>query len=360
MVQQLHIEVQQRLQEIGSYKRDKFRSEEIDLALNKAMYRILETGIQKQFQDTQINLSHVAALIQKNKISEVIQPQTTDLLYEENIPNAYSVIPSDFYWLVNGRTEVVVDPLNCSTAPSLDKTNYSEYVAVVPFPSLGSTPYFVNTSITSSVLGSIYTVPTAIAAGFNSPNAKYVVVQNILDTLYRKYPTLQVYWERYRDVYYKDSFIFVGSTDIGSITLTSNSQSSIVARSINSYQIYNRALISALTSKTVTVPHVKVNRGDFLYPGLQSNFYKTRETSPIIDQTQDYFIIYTEGSFIVTRFYYDYIRKPRAISLNLGQDCELSSSIHPKVIDFAVELLRLDTKDQSYPATVQDNQLRTN
>lgn len=359
-VQQMHIEVLQRLQEVGSYKRDKFRPEEIDLALNKATYRLLETGVENEFQGTQVNLSHVAALIYKNKISEVIQPQTSDVLYEQGVPNAYSVIPSDHYWLVNGRVEVIVDPLNCETAPSLAKTNYTEYVAVVPFPELGSTPYFTNTTVFSSTLGSLYTSPTPISTGFNSPNAKFVVVGNILETLYRRDPNLQVYWERYRDEYYQNSFIFVGTVDVGTITLTSSGQSSIVASAANVYQIYNRALIPALPSKTVSVTPVRVNREDMLYPALQNSFYKTRPTRPVVDQTFDYFIIYTDISFIITRFYYDYIRKPRTISLVLGQDCELAPTIHPKIIDFAVELLKLDTKDQSYPATVQDVQLRSN
>lgn len=358
-VAQMQIEVLQRIQQVGSFKRDKFRSDEIDLALNKAMFRLLEMGVAAEFQDTQIDLSHVSALIQKNKISEVIQPQTTDLLYEENMSNAYSVIPSDLYWTINGRTEVIIDPLSCETAPTLAKTSYSEYVAVVPFPLLGSAPYFANTSVTSSVLGSIYTSPTAIAAGFNSVNSKFVIISNILETLYRKYSTLQVYWERYRDRYYKDSFIFVGSTDIGTMTVTSNAQSSAVARTINTYQIYNRALISSLTSKEVSVTPVKINRGNLLYPSLQNSFYKTQVKRPVVDQNFDYFIIYTEGSFIVTRFSYDYIRKPRTISLVLGQDCELSPTIHPKVVDYAVEILKLDIGDQSYPATVQDTQNRT-
>lgn len=356
----MHLEVLQRLQEVGSYKRDKFRPDELDIALNKSMYRLLEEGIEEEFQGTQITLSHVSSLTYKNKISEVIQPATVDALYEENIPNAYSVIPSDLYWVINGRAEVLTDPLNCDTAPTLAKTNYSEYVAVVLFPALGNSPYFVNTSVTSSTLGDMYTSPAAIAVGFNNVLSKYVVVNNILDTLYRKYPTVQVYWERYRDKYYQNSFIFVGTSDIGTITITSNAQVSSTVRTINSYQIYNRALISALSSKTVTVPPVKINREDLLYPSLQNSFYKTIARRPIVDQTFDYFIIYSEQSFIVTRFYYDYIRKPRQISLVLRQDCELSPTIHPKVIDLAVEILKLDTKDQSYPATVQDTQLRAN
>jgi hypothetical protein len=96
-----------------------------------------------------------------------------------------------------------------------------------------------------------------------------------------------------------------------------------------------------------------------LYQGLQNSLYKTRETRPIVDQTGDYFIIYTSENFIVTRLAYDYIRKPKTISLVLNQTCELSPTLHNKLIDIAVEILRLDIKDPSYPLTVQDTQNRT-
>lgn len=360
LIQELHLQVLQRLQEVGSYKRSKFRSEEIDLALNKAMYRLLEEGVENQFQDSQINLSHVSALIHKNKISEVIQPQTTDKQYEENLaaPNAYSVIPPDLYWLINGRVEAISDPLNCSTAPTLAKTDYYEYVAVVPWPT-ESTPYFASTSVTSSVRGSLYTSPTAISAGFNDPKAKFVIVGDILDTCYRLSPTLQVYWERYRDTYYENSLIFVGSTSIGTITLTSNSQVSAVTQTLGTYRAYNRALISALASKTIHLIPVRANKEAELYPTLKNSYYKSNLKEVVMDQTMDYFIFYPERSFIVTRFYYDYIRKPKTISLILNQGCELASTAHPKVVDLAVEILKLDTNSQSYPATVQDTQNRT-
>jgi hypothetical protein len=77
-----------------------------------------------------------------------------------------------------------------------------------------------------------------------------------------------------------------------------------------------------------------------------------------LDQIFDYFILYRKESFIVTRFACDYIRKPRTISLALNQSCELAPQTHPKLIDLTIEILRLDIKDQAYPQTVQDTQLR--
>jgi hypothetical protein len=358
----MHLEVNQRLQEVASYKRDKLFPEEIDMALNKAMYRLLEKGVDTKFEDDQINLSHVSALIKKNRVSEVIIPSSTDPLYEEGILNVYTPVAADLYWLVNGRAEVITDPLNCDTAPSLGTTSLLEFKAIVPFPAANvSAPFFPAVTVGSSVLGNLYTAPSPINAGFASADSQYILIDNILEVLY-SHPTLRVYWERYRDTYSKNSFIFVSNSDFGTITVAGTGlTSSVVVRTQTAYTVYNRGAISALPSKTVAISSTKPQEDSLLYSSMRQNqFYRTRSIEPLTVQIHDYFIIYREESFLLTRFYYDYIRKPRTISLLLNQSCELASSTHPKIIDLAVEILRLDTKDQAYPATVQDTQLRTN
>jgi hypothetical protein len=91
---------------------------------------------------------------------------------------------------------------------------------------------------------------------------------------------------------------------------------------------------------------------------FNNTFYNTSVDNSIVTQNLDYFTVYRDKSFIVTKLMVDYIRKPRTISLSLDQTCELADNTHPKLIDLAVELLRLDTKDNSYPASVQDTELR--
>lgn len=357
---EMHVSINQRLQEVASYKRDKFKPQELDMALNKAMFRLLEKGVDDKFQDTEINLSHVKAVIQKNRVMETIIPQTNDPLYEDDILNEYSILPPDFYWLINNRVETVVNPLDLTTAPALATISISEYVATVPFPALDAAPYFDNVSISFSTGGVMYTSPSQIAAGFTSPNSKYVVTTNIMEYFYKKLATLKVYWERYRDTYTKDSFIFVSSIPIGTVTLTSGGNTSVVASAQNTYNIYNRGLTSALVSKKVSIASAKVTQENNLYNALEQNvFYHPSQFEPVVDQTLDYLIFYRDNSFIITRSYIDYIRKPRTISLLLNQSCELADSAHPKVIDLAVELLRLDTKDPAYQLTVTDTENRT-
>ena len=333
---------------------------EKDLVLNKAMYRLLEKGVESKFQDSQINLSHVSALIHKNRFTTPILPSTSDPNFEEDLGSVYVVIPPDFYWLANSRVEIVSDPVNCDFKPALPTSIVTEFINIVPFPSGGSAPYYANTSIVSSIAGNLYFPPATITTGFNSPNSKYVVVNNILEQSYRRVSTIKVYWERYRDTFYKDSFIFVSPTTLGTITITSGAQVSASAGTNTNYTTYNRSLISNLTNKTVRVVSTKNAESDSLYSTLTANpFYGTSTDEVITTQTHDYFIIYEGENFIVTRYYYDYIRKPRAISLALGQSCELADTTHQRLVDLAVEILRLDTQVETYQATVQNTQLRT-
>lgn len=324
------------------------------------MYRLLENGVTTKFQDSQINLSHVSALLAKNRLANTIIPDSADENYEDNLNTRYVVIPPDFYWLANGRAEVVTDPNDCDNKPSLATSTVTEYVTIVPFPTPVSSPYFANTSIVSSVAGSLYTPPAAITAGFNSANSKYVVINNILEQSYRRVAVLRVYWERYRDRFYKDSFVFVNPTTLGTITLTSGGQTTAVAGTSTNYTTYNRSLIPNLQYKAVKTVTTKNTESDLLYSTLTSNvFYETSPDEVITSQTHDYFLVYEGENFIVTRYYYDYIRKPRSISLALNQSCELADTTHQRLVDLAVEILRLDSQVQTYQATVQDTQLRT-
>ena len=362
-VRELHLSVNQRLQEVASFKRDKLFPEEIDLALNKAQFRLLEEGVNTKFETGQITLSHVTALIQKNKIGEVILPGLTDLVYEDNILNNYVVIPQDLYWLINARAEVVSNPLNCEVAPILSTMTQTEIISVLEFKNLASSgPYFQNYIIKNQDGVPLYIQPPALSSGLPSPDSRYVIINNVIEYLRRDINT-GVYWERYRDIYYPQSFVFVTNNSFffNSVKSSADRTSAVFGTSSNKINtIYNRGLISSLVSKKVETVPIKNTQLDSTYGILSQNqFYKPRKSEPLMDQTHDYFIIYRDKSFIITRMYYDYIRKPRTISLLLNQSCELADTTHHKIVDLAVELLRLDTKDPVYSATVQDTINRT-
>lgn len=360
---QLHLAVNQRLQEVASFKRNKYFPEEIDLALNTAMYRLLEKGVENRFQDNQINLSTVSALIQKNTSFPLIIPDTNDYLYEDNTISSYCVIPPDLYWVINSRLEVGINPLLCSTAPAVTTTTLSEYVSILPYPTItGNSPYYGNLKLVSSTLGTIYTIPSEIAAGLSTEAEKFVITQNILESFYNngEFPTVKVYWERYRNKFYKNNFIVVSSSNLGTVLITANNLVTTPNNSVQTnYSTIDRSSLIESASCKRLISTSRIQNQDSLYEAIyQNTYYASSVEEPLINQTFDYFIVYQDKSFIVSRLYIDHIRKPRTISLSLNQTCELAENTHTKLVDLAVEILKLDTKDSSYSASVQDTELR--
>jgi len=355
----MHLEVNQRLQEVASFKRDKFFPEEIDMALNKAMFRLLEDAVVNKFEDTQIRLGHVSALLQKNRIVDAIIPSTSDPVYQPEFSTVYSTVPADFYWLVNLRAEVVSDKVNCKTAPVLGNVALTENIVVVKFPSPKAvSPFYDTLTVTSTDQGTLYTAPTPLR-NITNANTKSDLVRNIIETL--QTTNLRVYYESYRERFEADSLIFVSNSTLGTITITGGLATTSGTNSQVVYATANRGTISTLPNAVVKVIQAKNHEQDDIYSALTANyFYKPDSIELSMEQTFDYFIVYHEKSSLVTRLMYDYIRKPKSISLLLGQNCELSETTHYKIIDLAVEILRLDTKDQNYPQTTQDIQLRTN
>ena len=78
-----------------------FEAEEIDLALNKSTNRILNRIINRNVQDTEFDSISISSLIKKNKSLQIYKPIITDFNYEDEI--VYSLLPSDFYSLLNDR-----------------------------------------------------------------------------------------------------------------------------------------------------------------------------------------------------------------------------------------------------------------
>lgn len=352
-----HILFNQRYQEIASNKRDTLFPEEIDILLNAAQQRLIDEIINQKFYDSQLEATAIGPLVEYNKPLDAIIPDSSFQFYESN--TVYSVLPANLRNVINIKTELLTSTVNCDTAPTLATTTISEWMAVVPFPGEGSSPYYSNLTSTRTGPVTLYTAPSPYSSGFAETDSKFLLINSIMDSFNKTETiggqTIKVYWEKYRGVYYQDSFIFVSPSNQGTITIAVDGSSSAVAMSQSVYNVYDRSLISGLTNVQQTVVFAKSGELDFI-PKMQTinSYYSSSTEEIIVGQLNDFVVGYTEDSFIITRMYVDYIRKPRHINLALNQSCELSSSVHRNVVDLAVEMARLDTGDNKWQATVQD------
>lgn len=72
---------------------------------------------------------------------------------------------------------------------------------------------------------------------------------------------------------------------------------------------------------------------------LNNAFLKSRHDDVLVFTGEKYLNFYTDGTFTVDEAVISYIRRPRQMSLALGQSCELNVSLHRKICDLAIGYL---------------------
>lgn len=364
---ELHLEIDQKLQEQGSFMRDRIFPEAKDLALNEAQLEILKNYTEFRLGDREAKLKAIEPLLVKNLTLPLATPTTSDSYYE---PNAkFITFPPDFFYGVNYRAEVVVNTLNCDSRPTIPTTAQTTYIYKIYFPvtNLTTGPYYNGFKIdkTGSPVN-LYTLPTALTNRIYSTDEKYIIVDNILDQLNTPGAITSAYWEYYNGTRYANTIIITSTVSLGTVvaTIYQENGSTIDATSIatitsNSLNLANRAVIDSTEGVIKTFPALKLVEPAAVYKAQLNKFTRSKPTEPQGARSSTFFWVYEGQSFIVTAVGLDYIRKPRKISLVLSQTSELDPSVHAEIVDRAVEILKMNIQDPSVQGSFQYNQETT-
>lgn len=363
---ELHLEIDQKLQEQGSFQTDRIFPEAIDLALNEAMQELIKDYSEISFGDREKKLKAIEPLMVKNLLLPTIPSLITDTTYE---PDAgYLYLPPDFLYGINYRGESVLNTLDCEERPTLQTTTQTEYVATVAFPTTNLTvgPYYNNFRIDRTGPTAVYIAWPGLFDRIMSTDQKYEIVQSVLDTINVPRATGRIYWEYYKDTYARNSFIIVSNTNLATFTIsifnadgTTPDATSAGTQSGTTQTIYNRVPLSSQEGIEITYPELKFLEPDAIYKARRNNFTRSRSNSPHTARSGNYLWIYNGENFIVTAVLLDYIRKPRTISLALNQTCELDPTVHSEVVERAIEILKLNIQDPSAQADIQYNRVTT-
>ncbi len=367
-VLEMHVEVLQGLQKVDSYQQDMFEPEEIDLHLNKQQERVTNELFGKEFQDKQIRLDYIRELIVKNHQITALVPTTTDVFYEPNM--AYAVLPPDYMYLVNDRSQIVKSTVYCSDLTEvIENGDVLEYTAILPFPvpSITTSPFYTGFTISkteAAVETDLYTLPDGFNDYFTDVDAKFMIINNTLEALNRELnPTTKVYWESYRGVYRQSSYIFVRSDATWTnviATIYNNDETPLVddqqTGTFASTTYQDISLTTESTDQTISYADNGMTEGDKLYDLNKNSYYKTSVREPISAMSDGMLYVYRDKSFIITKAVIDYVRKPRQISLLLDQSCELASSaVRADIVDRTVQYLKLLIENQVHREFLQDN-----
>jgi hypothetical protein len=348
-VKEMHIEVNQSLQKIAANKTRKLFPEEVDWLLNKNQERFIDLHVTPRkdgsggFEIDQHATDAVRKLIRTRAVMDC---------FNTDPKRAAIILPGDYRNLLSDAS--VLKKLCGSTATSSVLTKNLLVIPIRKSAGINGV-YYANATVT--INGNIEFNITDITQsydgsyiGYNSPEQIYEIINIMIWTLKGK--GFEVYWEEYGDRYYPKSLVVVSAGALsGSVTLDGVTRNGTVLQ--QSFALKDvTGKISKEVDNTLTPTH-KIST-------LNSTaFFKTMAEGPISELAGTYLYAYTDETFIVTNMVISYVRKPRRISIILGQDCELAPESHQKICDLTVEYIKAMIADPTWEAKLRDNIART-
>lgn len=344
----MHIEVSQATQQMGANTRRKFRDDEMDWILNKSQDRLIELNSTKTKTANGFEASRVAV----DKLRQLIYVRDMSV-YLNDVTNGYSPLPPLYAHSLSSSSMVYQ---LCNTArPAAEAITYKLTRFKFPQTLKVATPYYTEVLI-DKMTDPVQTVFQLSAyvlgiaekpwTGLQTKAEIFVIRDVVMQQFYRL--GIPVYWERYDGNYYPGEMIIVTN---------------------DTYRLTIDTFVLTSVTETITrsgYVHAGTWKPNRLYSSADDRsmrataFSDTYYQSPVTTIQQDWLNVHMDDSFIVSKTGMTYIRKPRRISLVLGQDSELSNDgIAQEVCDLASEYIQKLIADPNWEIKLRDNIQRT-
>lgn len=346
-IRQMHIAIDLATQKIDSKVKRKFYSSEIDWILNQTISRYVRSQIRVEqrggFQTTVIQLDNIRTLLKNDIPLSVYKLSPSE-------PYVLADLPPDYLHIVDGYSEV----FGCYHEKFNQFKTLSGATKYLYLLSVGATPksappYYTDVSLRAgaNVLLSSNDFPQNLQGkdqGFE--------IEDVIRSLEFLPGNIKVYDQVFGTNYYPGKFIVVSDTAISNVYLAYDGE------------VYNaqtveegRLVYAGITEAGTQAPLRLINSAQ--RSELQaSTFLKSQAITPICTVENGTVKVYCGDKFIVNTVYLNYIRKPRLVSLNLNQSCDLPEETHDKICSLAAEFIKNTIQDPNYEWKLQDNQLR--
>ena len=354
---ELHAGVREGLQKIQTQQGDDLLPEEIDYFLNIEQDKLWNNLITDNFQNPVIRQQLIQNLIVKNKSVPVYKTSDTDDFFDSE--SMFAILPANFGYILSSRPKVYDDCQDMEVSTE----NVTEYYLVIKFPisSQSTGPYYINSRLT--INGTDIYISEA-NAGYASKDEYFQVVKEFTNKV-NKEGKYNVYWEKYDNVYEKNSLIITSGktpiTIISSATIDTFYETQEQADTSTSSQRKSISRAKVDVSSISTPPFYGIcdmKESDDIYLTKKNVYYASKATNPygVIADNKIFYLV--DKTFIITDTLLDYVRKPQTISLYLNQSCEFGGTAPNMIVDGAVQRLKLVLENPSYEGFVRDNQYR--
>ena len=388
-VGEMHLAIQQGVDKINSFQADLLLPQEIDLELNQAQYKFINTKygqsnrLQKGFEEGQKRIDDIRTLIEELPLGTTFKEQL-----DTNIWVDTAVLPADYMYLVNVRAHSLKNERCIPLDEDIDYTSAGgtwEYFEVPQDNLIGA-------SLKDSVHG-IYIVdnvdnhmwstyppalnPNNVTLWTQATHSPLDGTQSGIDAFNAEMiagtaGTWKGRWQDMFGVHRPGSWIIQmlagnpaaawlncdPSDTTGALPVVGE-VSHLVALDSLGNELYRTRLRCITQEKPIRhlngvagiheVKKVcKYIQHDDIFTMLSDPFNTTTWEKPLYTIRNDELDLYTNDIFIIPEVKLTYIRKPAEISLSLQVSCELPEHSHREIVDMAVSSILESISDPRY------------
>lgn len=351
-VRDMHIEINQSLQQVAANRTRKYLSEEIDWVLNKQQDRFIQSCLRPvnmsqpelmkfRFAD-QIRADALRYLLVVNKELECTKKDASCV---------QAILPPDYQYLMTDASNMVN---LCGDTRTEDTETRLFHTLQLSKSSLPAGPYYL-TGNTIQVGAVILQIPGSLPMyntyqGYTTKEDVVFLKEWILAQLWKQ--GVEVYWEKFGSFYRPNCFIFPGAQP-NPLTITWDSVNSTLVNS----ESYDVVVQSRSSTATVTTDNRLLSPYDVT--SIYTPYYAPSIKSPASELSGNSLIVYQDENTTVKSVFISYIRKPQPISLSLDSSCEIAEQFHQTICDLSTEYILGQLKDQTgKQAKTQDNETR--
>ena len=334
-VKEVHIAVENGLQHITSNRKQSIKPEFIDMALNMSVLKFIETTVVPEknvigrgLDHNQVTYDELVPLIKSTSLP----------VYLDELGEYYSILPFDYKNHVASEAYIQYS----RDLEEAETENDIKYVYSVEFPddnSEDSNKYrSFELYIGDIIIGNIHSV--------HSKEAKFIIVNHVINRVKNQHKDIEVYWQRYGNVYKANNFIIVSNISKVPVRVsyTGISRDGIL-NIITLDKVVNNSNKRSTASITKNVDKYFV----------KDNYYHTSNAHNHLNLTieGDKIIIPSDINYRPISLKLDYITTPKLFDYKTNVMPELT--VTEKIIDLTIQRLKAIIKDEGYSHIVNEN-----
>ncbi len=375
----MHIAVQQGVDKINSLQADSLLSEEIDLELNKSVFRFINTKYgrnniyRKGFEESQKRIDDLRTLVREYEAGVSFKERLQTKIFVDTFR-----LPADYMYLVNQVSRVYINKCAPIDYQLVNLPDISYFVLnfdtfILNNEDGNSTAFINGIEMRLDGAANVATIwapsDNLISSGWvptSYPSNIEAVRQDILNNAG---PGFKIYWEEFETLYEPGSFIVAVDTEFHPWFNWDNSIGAVSSAHglpyVGSDDIQEptpqagRILDASYSEKREPIVFTdlltqgnRFSQQDDIFALLNDPFNTTKHTSPLTTMRGRSLDVYTSDIFIIDSVKITYIRKPKEISLSLGVNCELPEHTHQEIVAMTVSSILEATSDPRYQSSL--------